>query len=122
VLSEVLEYLPDPARALGTLRDCLKAGGRMFVTMAINIAQEDHVFLYPAINSCREQIQNCGLSVTREWISPQTIFAPLMIERKEFKKGNYIAVREKKLERVSKTSPECDPEAGEVEEGAVSSE
>jgi SAM-dependent methyltransferase len=45
VLSEVLEHLADPAEALGTLRDCLRDDGLMFATMAINIAQEDHVFL-----------------------------------------------------------------------------
>ena len=96
VLSEVSEHLPDPAMALGTLRDCLKDEGRMFVTMAINIAQEDHVFLYPTINSCREQLQKCGLSVAREWLSPQTIFAPPDDREEGFNKGNYIAVVENK--------------------------
>ena len=96
VLSEVLEHLEDPAQALVTLRDCLRDEGRMFVTMAINIAQEDHVFLYPSINSCREQIRQCGLLVAREWISPQTIFVVSEEDReKGFKKGNYIAVLEK---------------------------
>ena len=96
VLSEVLEHLEDPAQALVTLRDCLRDDGLMFVTMAINIAQEDHVFLYPTIDSCREQIRQCGLVVAREWISPQTIFLVAQEDReKEFKKGNYIAVLEK---------------------------
>jgi SAM-dependent methyltransferase len=96
VLSEVLEHLEEPAQALVTLRDCLRDDGRMFVTMAINIAQEDHVFLYPTIDSCREQIRQCGLVVGRERISPQTIFViPEEDREKEFKKGNYIAVLEK---------------------------
>jgi hypothetical protein len=67
----------------------------MFATMAINIAQEDRVFLYPTINSCSEQIQNCGLVAAREWISPQTIFAVPEDRAEGFKRGNYIAVLEK---------------------------
>lgn len=95
VLSEVLEHLADPAQTLGTLRDCLREDGRMFATMAINIAQEDHVFLYPTINSCREQIQNCGLVAAREWISPQTIFTVPDDREDGFNRGNYIAVLER---------------------------
>ncbi len=97
VLSEVLEHLEDPAQALVTLRDCLKDDGRMFVTMAINIAQEDHLFLYPSINACREQIRQSGLAVRKEWIAPQTIFVIEEQDREEeFKKGNYIAVVDKR--------------------------
>jgi SAM-dependent methyltransferase len=95
VLSEVLEHLAEPAKALETLRDCLRDEGRMFATMAINIAQEDHLFLYPTINSCREQIKNCGLVVAREWISPQTIFTVPEDREEGFTRGNYIAVLEK---------------------------
>ena len=95
VLSEVMEHLVDPARALISLRDSLRDEGRMFVTMAINIAQEDHVFLYPTINSCRRQIQNCRLAVAREWISPQTIFTLPQDREGGFKRGNYIAVLDK---------------------------
>jgi SAM-dependent methyltransferase len=95
VLSEVLEHLADPATALDTLRDCMRDDGQMFATMAINIAQEDHIFLYPTIQACREQIQNCGLVVTREWISPQTIFALPEDREDGFKRGNYMAVLKK---------------------------
>ena len=96
LLIEVLEHLEAPAQALVTLRDCLRDEGRMFVTMAINMAQEDHVFLYPSVDSCREQIRQCGLVVARERISPQTILMIAEEDReKELKKGNYIAVLEK---------------------------
>lgn len=95
VLSEVLEHLADPATALAVLRDCMRDDGRMFATMAINIAQEDHVFLYPTIQSCREQIRDCGLVVTKERISPQTIFPPPEDREDGFARGNYIAVLRK---------------------------
>ena len=96
ILCEVLEHLPEPAQALATLGGCLKNGGRMFVTMAINMAQEDHIFLYPDIASCRRQIRESGLGVHREWIAPQTIRFPPPNREIGFKKGNYIAIVGKK--------------------------
>lgn len=92
VLCEVAEHLTNPQLALNTLRECLRVDGRLFVTMAINIAQEDHVFLYPDIESCRRQLRETGFQVQQEWISPQTIL--FMPENREqgFKKGNYIAI------------------------------
>ena len=77
------------------MRDCLKDTGLMFVTMAINIAQEDHVFLYRSIDSCRKQICDIGFKVLSEWIAPQTIFALPENREEDFKKGNYVAVIEK---------------------------
>ncbi len=96
ILCEVLEHLPNPAQALATLSGCLKDGGRMFVTMAINIAQEDHIFLYPDIASCRRQILESGLEVYKEWIAPQTIRFPPPNREIGFKKGNYVAIVGKK--------------------------
>jgi len=88
---EVLEHLPDPARALRVSREYLSPGGRMFVTMAVNIAQEDHVFLYPNIAACRKQIQESGLQIDWEWISPQTSLPPSVDRESGFHKGNYVA-------------------------------
>jgi SAM-dependent methyltransferase len=92
VLCETLEHLADPAAALRTVRECLHDDGRAFVTMAINIAQEDHVFLYPDIASCRTQIAATGLECTSEWIAPRAVFGVPKDREKGFKKGNYIAV------------------------------
>jgi trans-aconitate methyltransferase len=95
VLCEVLEHLPAPALSLLTLREYLKNTGLMFVTMAINIAQEDHIFLYDSVDSCRLQIQQSGFKVLKELISPQSVFALPENREKGFKKGNYVAVLEK---------------------------
>jgi hypothetical protein len=92
ILCAVLEHLSNPARALETLRECLKDRGKMFVTMAIDIAQEDHVFLYPDVGSCRRQIRESGLEVVYEWLAPQTIRFPPPNRETGFKKGNYIAI------------------------------
>ncbi len=95
ILCEVLEHLSDPARALVTLREFLSDRGKMFVTMAINIAQEDHVFLYPDIESCRRQIRESRLKVLYEWLAPQSIRFPPANRETGFKKGNYIAIVER---------------------------
>jgi hypothetical protein len=88
---EVMEHLPDPGRALRSLREYLPSDGRMFVTMAVNIAQEDHVFWYPHIRSCREQLHDCGWKITSEWIAPQSTLPPAPNREVRFRRGNYVA-------------------------------
>lgn len=94
VLCEVLEHLHDPLAMLVGLRLCLKPHGRMFVTMAVNIAQEDHVFLYPDLDSCRSQLRHAGLQVVEETITPATIYPidPDVDRESSFYSGNYVAV------------------------------
>jgi SAM-dependent methyltransferase len=91
VACEVLEHLRDPARALQSLREYLVPAGRMFVTMAINIAQEDHVFWYPDLRFCREQLHACGWKICSEWIAPQCTLPPPAHREGRFKRGNYVA-------------------------------
>jgi 2-polyprenyl-3-methyl-5-hydroxy-6-metoxy-1,4-benzoquinol methylase len=91
VLCEVLEHLADPASALGAVRESLTPGGRAFVTMAVNIAQEDHVYWYPDVAACRAQIAGARLRVASEWITPQTTLPPPADREAAFKKGNYVA-------------------------------
>ena len=93
VLCEVLEHLESPLAALRNLGRCLADGGRFFLTMAIRIAQEDHIFLYDDIASAREQVADAGLEIEREWIAPMTI-RPVEDEDREasFKRGNYVCV------------------------------
>jgi len=91
ILCELLEHLPDPAQALRAVRRQLKDDGKMFLTAAINIAQEDHVFLYPDIETCRRQFSASGLEIEEEWIAPQTIRIPPANRETGFRKGNYIA-------------------------------
>jgi SAM-dependent methyltransferase len=92
VMCELLEHLSDPAAALTAVRECLAPGGRAFVTMAVNIAQEDHVYLYPDLESCRRQIGDANLRTHDEWITPQTTLVPPEDRQRGFRKGNYIAV------------------------------
>ena len=100
VACEVLEHLADPAQALRTMREYLasadaasgRPAGRMFVTMAVNMAQEDHIYLYPDLDSCRGQVRDCGFGIVEEWITPQTLWPPPANREKKFKRGNYVAV------------------------------
>jgi len=97
MLCEVLEHLANPADALLTLGDCLKPDGRMFVTMAINLAQEDHTYLYQDVSACRHQLQRSGLQIVEEWLAPQSVFLLPPDRETGFKKGNYIATVKKDM-------------------------
>lgn len=89
---EVLEHLPDPLNALRSMREYLTAEGRIFATMAVNIAQEDHIFWYPDLASCRMQAEAAGLRIVEEWITPQTTLPPPPDRTRKFHRGNYVAV------------------------------
>jgi hypothetical protein len=61
--------------------------------MAVNIAQEDHIYLYPDLESCRRQVRGAGLDIVHEWISPHTAVVPpadLAGREYNFRRGNYI--------------------------------
>jgi len=92
VMCELLEHLSHPQTALDAVRACLTPHGRVFATMAINIAQEDHVFLYPDIASCRAQVRAAGFVTDSEWIAPQTTLPPAADREAGFRRGNYMAV------------------------------
>jgi hypothetical protein len=59
--------------------------------VSINIAQEDHVYLYRTVEDARTQIQGADLRILRERIAP-VIVMPFREEDREtmFTKGNYI--------------------------------
>ena len=93
VLCELLEHLPDPVAALASVRDCLKSSGYAFVTMAVNLAQEDHIFLYPDLATCRAQILAAGLKIVHEASIPVLLSAAgLDAGEAAFSAGNFIAV------------------------------
>jgi SAM-dependent methyltransferase len=95
IMCELCEHLRDPLCALRTVREYLKEDGRAFVTMAVNIAQEDHIFLYPTIESCRAQLRDSGLYTVSEWITPQAVLTIPANREETFQKGNYIAAVQK---------------------------
>jgi len=46
IISEVLEHLEHPERALATLRASLRPGGRLFINAPVNSPAPDHIYLW----------------------------------------------------------------------------
>jgi SAM-dependent methyltransferase len=93
ILCELLEHLDDPESALRTMRNVLHRDGLLFCTMAVNIAQEDHVYLYRSAEQARTQVLECGFEIVEETLAPVVILPFSEAKRAQlFKKGNYICV------------------------------
>jgi SAM-dependent methyltransferase len=93
VLCELLEHLDDPKAALRSVRSVLHPGGLLFCTMAVNLAQEDHVYLYRSAEQARREILECGFGIVQELLAPVAILPFAQTQRaKLFKKGNYICI------------------------------
>jgi 2-polyprenyl-3-methyl-5-hydroxy-6-metoxy-1,4-benzoquinol methylase len=93
VMCEVIEHLEKPVQAIRNLKSALNPEGEIFLTFAINIAQEDHIYLYTSIEQAREQVRKAGLRIVDELICPVAI-RPFKEEEAEkiFEKGNYICI------------------------------
>jgi SAM-dependent methyltransferase len=93
ILCELLEHLDDPKAALRSVRSVLARGGLLFCTMAVNIAQEDHVYLYRCAEQARAELLECGFEIVQETVAPVAILPFSEAQRPQlFKKGNYICI------------------------------
>lgn len=91
VLCEILEHLSDPVAMLDRARRSLRPGGRVFLTMAVNLAQEDHIYLYESPAACREQIRQAGFVIQYEDFAPVTLRRITEADRTAGAYGNFIA-------------------------------
>ncbi len=63
VISEVLEHLETPARALRFLRDALKDEGRIFINVPLNSPSPDHIYLFETPDDVKALVQSAGLKI-----------------------------------------------------------
>jgi len=63
VVSEVLEHLEDPARAVRSLAAALGPRGRLFVNMPINSPAPDHIYLLRTPDEVATLLRESGLDV-----------------------------------------------------------
>lgn len=93
ILCELLEHLEQPDQALAAVRGTLAPGGLLFCTMAVNLAQEDHIYLYRTADEARQQVLRAGFTIVQEKLAPAVVRPFTEAQRAQiFKKGNYICV------------------------------
>lgn len=69
-VSEVLEHLDDPQRALARLRHVLRPGGRIFVNMPVNSPAPDHIFLVRTPEEVVALVRGAGLRIEQSRVLP----------------------------------------------------
>lgn len=65
---EVLEHLEDPVEFLRALRRVMNAGGKAFITAALNAAHTDHIYLYRTASEVAEQLVAAGFEVEQYFV------------------------------------------------------
>lgn len=72
VFSEVLEHLEEPERALKSIRNVVRPGGRLFVNVPINSPAPDHIFLLKTPEAAIAFVEQFGFTVERTGFFPAT--------------------------------------------------
>jgi 2-polyprenyl-3-methyl-5-hydroxy-6-metoxy-1,4-benzoquinol methylase len=66
VLSEILEHLEDPHRALRHVRTLVGRDGLVFVNIPINSPSPDHIFLLETVEDARLLLTDCGFAIVSD--------------------------------------------------------
>ena len=72
VVSELLEHLEDPLKALQALYIALKPGGYILVNMPANSPAPDHLYLIEKPQEMIDLIKQAGYTVEKEALFPMT--------------------------------------------------
>jgi SAM-dependent methyltransferase len=72
VVSELLEHLEDPLRALRSLNRYLKPGGRILVNMPANSPAPDHLYLIDKPEEMTDLMKSAGFTIERSELFPMT--------------------------------------------------
>ncbi|MCE0556219.1 class I SAM-dependent methyltransferase [Motilimonas sp. E26] len=70
VMAEVLEHVEQPGAFLQQLYTLANEGAHVFITTCINTPAIDHIYLYPDMQSLRQQINESGFSIKNELVIP----------------------------------------------------
>lgn len=72
VVSELLEHLEDPLRALKSLYRALKPGGRILVNMPANSPAPDHLYLIDKTDEMLDLMREAGFAIEKQALFPMT--------------------------------------------------
>lgn len=72
VLSEILEHLEDPERALAGVRHLLAAGGRAFINVPCNSPAPDHLYLFDSPEHFFSMLRRAGFRIEETLVTPST--------------------------------------------------
>lgn len=66
VCCEVLEHVDDPQRLMANLAASLRPGGTGFMSTVANMEAEDHVYLFPDVESIRQAFTGSGWLIEKD--------------------------------------------------------
>lgn len=72
VMSELLEHLENPHRALRVAYRSLRPGGRIFLNVPVNSPALDHLFLWHDAEEVRGLVRDTGFDIVESWELPVT--------------------------------------------------
>jgi SAM-dependent methyltransferase len=72
VISEVLEHLEEPRRALEALVRHLREGGRIFINVPVNSPAPDHIYLLRTPDEAVELVESAGLRIKEQAFEPMS--------------------------------------------------
>jgi 2-polyprenyl-3-methyl-5-hydroxy-6-metoxy-1,4-benzoquinol methylase len=75
VLSEVLEHLEDPQKALAAIHAILRPGGRFYINVPVNSPAPDHIFLFRTSEEAIAMVQAAGFRIAQMGDFPATNYS-----------------------------------------------
>ena len=72
IISEVLEHLEAPDKALQSLHRVMRSGARIFINAPVNSPAPDHIYLWRTTDALAKQVQECGFTIEQAHYLPLT--------------------------------------------------
>ena len=63
---EIIEHLEEPVQFLDKVHELLLPRGLLFITVPVNAAAIDHIYLFESANHIREMLSTCGFQILQE--------------------------------------------------------